>query len=72
MMAVSIEVTGAGIETGTPRRLFAASMPRASGDTPFSYDVTADGQRFLIQQPTAVQSSPLTVVLNWQTRLRQQ
>jgi Tol biopolymer transport system component len=70
IMAVEIRPAAGGIETGSPRELFTASMPGASGDTPYAYDVTADGQRFLIQEPTDNQSSPLTVILNWQAKLK--
>lgn len=34
-----------------------------------SYDVTADGQRFLVSQPEPKQEEPVTVVVNWTSRL---
>ena len=37
----------------------------------FSYDVSADGQRFLVNTDVGeVTSPPLTVVLNWTAELR--
>jgi hypothetical protein len=44
-------------------------QPVSSFD-PFSYDVSADGQRFLIATKLAETSAaPLSVVLNWATEL---
>jgi hypothetical protein len=34
------------------------------------YDVTQDGQRFLLNLPVGVPQSPLTIVLNWPTLLK--
>lgn len=70
IMAAEIRMPAQWVETGTPRELFAAVMQANTGDTPYPYDVAADGQRFLIQEPTDIQSSPLTVILNWQTKLK--
>lgn len=47
------------------------SAPGDSGDNPFPYDVTADGQRFLIEETAGTQTSvPLRVVVNWQAGLK--
>jgi eukaryotic-like serine/threonine-protein kinase len=69
VMAADIRTAPDGIETGTPRELFDASIPAEAGDWLYPYDVAADGERFLIQEPAETTSSPLTVVLNWQTKL---
>jgi len=36
----------------------------------YEYDVTADGQRFLINLPTESTTVPITVVLNWAAGLK--
>jgi hypothetical protein len=54
---------------GTPVALFDTAIPFPRNDTSQaarSYDVTADGQRFLINVPRSqTNASPITVVLNW-------
>jgi Tol biopolymer transport system component len=69
IMAVSIKVGSDGINPGPPRELFSA---RFSCRTTYCYDVTRDGQRFLISEPvsTTAELNPLTVALNWQSRLK--
>ncbi len=68
VMAASIDLaTG---ESGTPRLLFSGPYPDNPGWTrPRSYDVTPDGQRFLMtKQP---ESRPrVVVVVNWFDELR--
>ena len=64
-MAVDINATAATFEIGRPRALFQTRV----ADLPFpaqSYDVTADGQRFLIDTALDVAvAPPITVVMNW-------
>jgi len=69
-MAAAIRVTGASFESDKPRELFTVSPVPSNPYSP--YDVTADGQRFLVLQPsTAAQGpAPLTVVTNWQAGLK--
>jgi Tol biopolymer transport system component len=66
-MAVDVNGSGAGFQTGTPHVLF--SLPGAKGA-----DVTADGKRFPANVPVAQSQqaahAPITVVLNWQADLR--
>ena len=66
MMAVDVKATAATFEAGRPRELFQTHV----ADAPFvayNYDVSADGQRFLIN--TALDQAegppPVTVVMNW-------
>jgi hypothetical protein len=57
---------------GTTRMLFEGSYV-ASGVAANNYDVTADGQRFLMVKPVAQQSAAPTqinVVLNWFEELK--
>jgi len=66
MMAVPVS-TGASFESGSPAALFQTHrrQPMSSQDI-FSYDVSADGQRFLIATKVDEgNASPLSVLLNW-------
>jgi dipeptidyl aminopeptidase/acylaminoacyl peptidase len=69
IVAVAIRIVGASFQSDTPRELFTISPVHSNLTSPF--DVTADSQRFLVVQPSAVrQAPPLTVVTNWQARLK--
>jgi hypothetical protein len=53
------------VEIGTPVSLFAAALAGTPTDiTSRSYDVSPDGQRFLLDSMVEV-TAPITVVLNW-------
>ena len=68
VMAVPI-ATGATVEVGTPVPLFTA--PVKSLPPPF-WDVTADGNRFLINTLLeSARSEPIMVVTNWPAELKQ-
>jgi len=68
MMAVEILVASGSVKAGTPQELFSTAM--SSGIT-YPYDVTADGQRFLVQELVPQTEPPsLTVVVNWQAGLK--
>jgi serine/threonine-protein kinase len=70
VMAVSIDLaTGA---SGPPRVLFSGPYPDNPGWTrPRSYDVTPDGERFLLTKLPGEQPRPrVMVVLNWFEELR--
>jgi eukaryotic-like serine/threonine-protein kinase len=70
MMAVSIDLaTGA---SGPPQVLFSGPYPDNPGWTrPRSYDVTPDGQRFLLTKLPGERPRPrIMVVLNWSDELR--
>src|SRR5207249_3810644 len=62
IMAVPIR-TGSGFEFGMPQALFQTSMPVI----PFcKYDVSADGQRFLVNSVVGeFRSNPITLIQNW-------
>jgi Tol biopolymer transport system component len=64
LMAVEVKVVGANFEAGVPRQLF--EIPRSVG-----FEVSGDGQRFLIPVPVEETSpTPITVVLNWTADLK--
>jgi Tol biopolymer transport system component len=70
LMAVDVTIAGPAVRPGTPAILFHAplvpSVQYVSGRN--QYDVSSDGQRFIMNVPTG--SAPITVVLNWQRALR--
>jgi len=65
MMAVGVQPNGAAFEHGTPQALFKTRMRWDSpGVMGIQYDVTADGQRFLISTMVG-EATPVSVILNW-------
>jgi hypothetical protein len=72
MMAVEI-VTQPGFTAGKLRMLFEGQYQLTPGAFP-NYDVSPDGQRFLMLKPTEqAQAAPtqINVVLNWFEELKQ-
>ncbi len=70
MMAVAVK-TGASFEAGSPVALFQTHrrQPVSSLDV-FSYDVSGDGQRFLIATKVDEgNAAPLSVLLNWASEM---
>jgi Tol biopolymer transport system component len=68
LMAVPVHI-GLSLDPGTPKQLF---QLHAAVDFPGStYDVSADGQRFLVNTLAGEEvSPPLTVVINWTSVLK--
>ena len=66
MMAVAVKA-GAKFESGPPVTLFQARLHQSiSAMDVCSYDVSADGRRFLINTKVdAPSAAPLTFILNW-------
>lgn len=70
LMAVPIAGTST-LETGAPKALFDFCGTAVQVRETQQYDVSIDGQRFLlICNAEAVKSEPLTVVLNWTAEQR--
>ena len=74
MMAVDVE-TDPTFQPGTPTPLFDGGFVNKSSRARAPYDVTADGQRFLMIQPagaTDSEAAPLQLILvqNWFEELR--
>jgi len=70
MMAAPV-TTGSNFDAGTPVALFQATPrePVPLYDL-FAYDVTRDGQRFLIlTQLKQAETAPMSIVLNWTAKL---
>jgi len=63
LMAVDVKASQSSFEPGAPRFLF-----EKSGIS--NYDVSKDGQKFLIAVPVESSPDPITVVLNWTADLK--
>jgi Tol biopolymer transport system component/tRNA A-37 threonylcarbamoyl transferase component Bud32 len=68
MMAAPID-TQQGFSASTPKMLFQGQYVTLANSTP-NYDVTADGQKFLMLKST-VQPAQINVVVNWFEELNQ-
>ena len=66
-MVASVTTNATGFEFGQPRRLFNTAVATAGR---YPYDVSPDGQRFLVTRPTQEQGNDISVVLNWTESLR--
>jgi dipeptidyl aminopeptidase/acylaminoacyl peptidase len=64
--ACRLTFKGPDVEVGTPQRLFHASVPGIG----IPYDVSADGQRLLVNLAEEEESAPLHVVVNWPAELK--
>jgi dipeptidyl aminopeptidase/acylaminoacyl peptidase len=65
LMVVPVKV-GSSFESGVPAALF-----RIDPAVEHAYDVTSDGQRFLVNtNVTRAESLPITVVVNWTASLK--
>jgi serine/threonine-protein kinase len=57
---------GSEVEVGTPQRLFHASVPGVG----WPYDVSADGQRLLVNVAEEEGPAPLKLIANWPAELK--
>jgi serine/threonine protein kinase len=69
MMAADVNPTTSAV--GIPHELFQTPISYVSVRNSAAYDVSADGQRFLIYSTGQRADAPITVVLNWFTELQQ-
>ena len=67
MMAVGIESKGGNLEIGTPKALFQSNITATNNF--ITYDVSKDG-RFLIPQQEQASGLPLTLLVDWQARVK--
>ena len=65
-MAVDVKASGSSFATGVAKALFDWGIGSL-----FDFDVSGDGQRFLIPVPIEESwSAPITVALNWTADLK--
>jgi Tol biopolymer transport system component len=70
LMVAAVNGKGRSFEVGVVKPLFVVRTPIGFG-LGYPYDVSADGQRFLINTlPEQTASAPITVVVNWQAGLK--
>jgi hypothetical protein len=70
VMAVDTK-TDPAFQSETPHALFRAPIMTTTTNTQHRYDVTWDGKKFLMVNVLVGEpSSPVTVVLNWETGLK--
>ena len=70
LMAAVVTNDSSAFETGAPRALFDTGLTTGFLDHSL-YDVSRDGQRFLVNVSAEDKnSSPITVVLNWDAKLK--
>ena len=66
IMAVEVKAGGSTFDHGSAKALFEASVDAISTGATNRYDVSADGQRFLVNASIENRgSAPITVVVNW-------
>ena len=70
LMAASVRATAQGLEFGTPAPLFRTIEPL--GPHIYPYDVAPDNRRILALVPAGEHNAPLTVLMNWQSKLKPQ
>lgn len=64
LMSVAVRRSGAHVEFGAPKALFRTRM-LAQFNISHEYDVTPDGQRFIMGTLVSAKPAPATVMLHW-------
>ena len=65
MMAVTVKTAG-GFEAGVPHMLFPSTADPLFPNLGVPYDITADGQKFLVNEAVdGNRISPITIVTHW-------
>jgi eukaryotic-like serine/threonine-protein kinase len=67
LMAAEVDGTGSEFRWGPVKPLF---QTRAVSNPTYCYDVTPDGQRFLVNSLEEEESAPITLVVNWKAVLK--
>jgi dipeptidyl aminopeptidase/acylaminoacyl peptidase len=68
MMAVDIRTSGEKLEAGLPQQLFDRQITTGGRN---AFVVSQDGQKFIVPvQPQQAANVPITVILNWSSRLK--
>src|SRR4030095_12685463 len=70
LMAAAVKASASNFETHEPSPLFNTGIARAFIDRRNHYEVSSDGQRFLVNiSDEDRNAAPITVVLNWNAAL---
>jgi hypothetical protein len=74
LMAVDVNTSSGTVQLGIPKPLFRAPVlggPGGAITSSWRWDVSRDGQRFLVNTALDdVAGSPITVLLNWRSAMR--
>ena len=65
LMAVAMDTDGESVEVGVITPLFQTSFEPGK-----TYDVMPDGQEFFFNELSANVDSPISIMVNWQSRLK--
>ncbi len=69
LFEVETDTSGDELQYQTPQALFlptaAAAKNPGRSETGYAYDVTPNGERFLVNTSGSGDTTPLTLVLNW-------
>ena len=71
IMAVPLKRSGATVTVGKPQHLFSPSLRRMPRLDAYPYDVTDDGQRFIVNIGPGDAAPSITLVQSWPSILRQ-
>jgi Tol biopolymer transport system component len=69
LMAVDVHSTAESIDVGQPKALFQTRLTPPSSEIE-QYDVTADGQKFIVIKPPAESRQSMNLIVNWTSRLK--
>jgi eukaryotic-like serine/threonine-protein kinase len=69
LMVVSLDTTGGTLKAAQPQELFATAITKQHHAL-HQFDVTQDGQRFLINTRPEQSSEPITIYANWESELK--
>ena len=69
LMAVGIDTTGGSFKATVPHELFATSIT-STHHSFRQYDVSLDGQRFVVNTRAEQSSEPITLYANWERELK--
>jgi hypothetical protein len=69
-MAAEVDGRGPSLDVRVVRALFKVSMTPLTINQGFPYDVSRDGQRFIVNTMTPQGSEPIVLLSNWLQVLR--
>ncbi len=72
LVSVPVQIKKDAVEVGAPHLVFRLRQPLGNVGVVSPYDVTADGQRFLIIETPGQASKPITLMTNWAAELKHQ
>jgi Tol biopolymer transport system component len=70
LVSVTTNATAQGLQISTPTPLFQIRLASSSPASGLQYDVSPDGQKFLMNLSKADNTRPLTLVTNWTADLK--